>query len=382
MLYGGVNRRNGNYKLAAAIVISLLLLLGATVYSFQYLFLNQSNDRQSNSLLYAKVLNSSMPLIGVTSFEDEDMAEQTVSIKGELLKLLGIDVYNPLSIMSKEISLFKDINYSGDSKSGSEKTTEYNNVISINPFDLTPGQVSIANPPAPNSQGNTGNSNGNGGNTTPNTNVKVDNPDINKPLDNSKPEVLIYHTHTTESYDPDGNYNDDTAKNVCAVGDVLSNELESKYSISVAHDKTVHNLSFNQSYYRSRETVEKYLKKYGDFKLIIDLHRDAVYSKSSVTMNMNGENVSKMMFVLTKKNPHFDKNAAVVSELQKISDKLFPGFCRGLHYYNYGSKYFNQDESNNAILIEVGSNINTLDESKASGRYIARIIAEYLNKKK
>ena len=49
--------------------------------------------------------------------------------------------------------------------------------------------------------------------------------------------------------------------------------------------------------------MEKYLKEYKDFDLIIDMHRDAVYSKSSVTMNMNGENVAKLMFVLTKKTP-------------------------------------------------------------------------------
>ncbi|MDP4089030.1 MAG: stage II sporulation protein P, partial [Bacillota bacterium] len=264
-------------------------------------------------------------------------------------------------------------------------TSGTGSIAKVDPFAPTPGMVSTTNQGTPgnsNTPGNAaapGSTDSSGNSSTANS---IDNPNIKKPLDNTKPEVLIYHTHTTESYDPNGNYNDDPSKNVCAVGDVLTDELENKYGINVAHDKTIHNSSFNASYSRSRETVNKYLNKYGDFKLIIDLHRDAAYSKSTVTTKMNGENVADIRFVLCKKNPHFDKNLAVANSLADISNKYFPGFFKDIYYYNYGSKYFNQDLSNNAILIEVGANINTMDESKTSGKYIARIIAEYLNGKK
>ena len=68
--------------------------------------------------------------------------------------------------------------------------------------------------------------------------------------------------------------------NVVGVGDVLANELEENYGISVIHDKTNHCISYNDSYTRSGETVDKYLQEYGDFKMIIHLHRDSLDDKS------------------------------------------------------------------------------------------------------
>lgn len=81
-----------------------------------------------------------------------------------------------------------------------------------------------------------------------------------------------------------------------------------------------------------------------------------------------------------KKNPHFNKNNNMANNIMNTSNKLFPGFCKGIYYYNYGTRYFNQDKSNNAVLIEVGADINTTGEAKASAKYLARIIAECLNK--
>ncbi len=86
------------------------------------------------------------------------------------------------------------------------------------------------------------------------------------------------------------------------------------------------------------------------------------------------------MMVMAKKNPHFNKNNNMANNIMNTSNKLFPGFCKGIYYYNYGTRYFNQDKSNNAVLIEVGADINTTGESKASAKYLARIIAECLNK--
>ena len=95
--------------------------------------------------------------------------------------------------------------------------------------------------------------------------------------------MLIYHSHTTEAYlasDKDttkNTFNADETKNVVAVGDVIAEELENKYGISVIHDKTVNNVpDYNSSYKNSGVILDKYLKKYGDFDLIIDLHRDGV----------------------------------------------------------------------------------------------------------
>lgn len=354
-----------------ATVISLLVLIVITVYGFKALFLNNANNRRYNSLLYAQVINNSMPVIEVTTFEEEALAENNITIQGEVLKLLGIDINNPISILSRELPVVKSVS----NKDINMEAVIADNTYNISPFNLSEGQITANASKVANNIGDS--SRGNSGSIS-----TVNNPALKQNLEKTKPRVLIYHTHTTEAFSPNGNYNSDTSKNIVDIGQDLKAELEKKYAVNVIHDKTVHDADFNNSYSKSRVTVDSYLNQYKDFDLIIDMHRDAVYSKSSVTMTMNGENVSKIMFVLTKKNPSFNKNQAVVNELIKISDDLFPGFCRGTYYYNYGNKYFNQDKSSNAILVEVGANINTHQEAKNSAKYTARIIAEYLSKQK
>jgi len=307
----------------------------------------------SSNLFYVELVNYTFPMIKVTSFNEEDIAENSFSLSKEILDFTGLDIKSPLSLVGKEASYLGAVNY--DDKS----------TYDIQYFDLNDKQVAKA-----------------GDSTNANTdikNVNVVNPDLKKKLNTSKPEVLIYHTHTTESYLPGSATNFDDTQNVVAVGDELVNELQNNYGISAINDRTVHNATaYTQSYARSAVTFDNYLKKYGDFKLIIDLHRDSGSNKNAFTLNINGESVAKIMLVMSRKNPHFNNNMALANKMIQNSNKLFPGFCKGVCYYNYGTRYFNQDKSNNAVLIEVGADINTTAEAKASSKYLARIIAESL----
>lgn len=337
--------------------ILLVIILPCIVKANSY-----SSDIKRN-MIYVQILNYTMPVVKATSFNEDDMAESGMSISQGLLGIFGFNLNNPVSVLNKELSFLglEDLN--------SNNATN----VSFNHFKLDDKQVSKDDSKP-------------GSNTGENLNlenkvVNVYDPKLKKNIDNSKPEVFIYHTHTTESYKPGSPINFDTTQNVCAVGDALINELQSNYGISGINDKTVHDAeAYTQSYARSAVTVDRYLSKYKDFKLVIDMHRDSVEDKKAVTMKMNGENVAKFAIVMARKNPHFDKNMALANKIIKTSDKLFPGFCKGVIYYNFGTRYFNQDKSNNAILIEIGADINTTDEAKASAKYLARIIAECLNK--
>jgi stage II sporulation protein P len=214
----------------------------------------------------------------------------------------------------------------------------------------------------------------------PNRIVTVYEPKLKKKLNTSKPEVLIYHTHTSEAYEPaDGGFTRDNNLNVCAVGSLLQEELQNNYGIATIHDTAINDMNYLQSYSKSAITLDKDLKKYKNFKVIIDMHRDSGLNKKDITTKMNGENVAKMMFVMTASNPHSSKNMALANKLMDISNTLFPGFCKGIFTYEHGINYFNQNKSNAAVLIEVGSNINTIDEAKASSKYFARIIGQYIN---
>lgn len=217
------------------------------------------------------------------------------------------------------------------------------------------------------------------------------NPGLKGVLDKTKPRVLIYHSHTCEAYatsDKDTSKTDrsmDQTRNVVAVGDVITNELEKNYGISVIHDKNVNDKpNYTMAYENSGVTLAKYIKKYGKFDLIIDLHRDSLVNKNEILTKINGQDVAQFMFVVTRQNPKYAKQKKLVDSMIGISNKLFPGILRGtpIEYHDLGINFYNQGQSDNAILLEVGTYTNSIGEVENTGKYISRIIAEQLNGKK
>lgn len=343
------------------VLVFILILLVPNIVVADVIKSNVDSDGRNT--FYFDVLNFSMPLVKAVSYSPESTSESNITFTGLILKTYGIDIKNPFTILQKEASVFgvaspqksdttKDAIIDKDSSSKEKSSNQF----AINQNDIK-------------KESSTGT-----GSSEPFYDAKY-----KKTLNLSNPEVLIYHSHTTEAY-PKTDIN--PAKGVCSVGDVVVNELENNYGIAAINDKTVHDIySYYDSYKNSAVTLQNYLNKYKDFKLIIDMHRDGGPSKSSVTANIAGMSVAKFQIVLANKNPHFDKNLAVANKLLSISSSLFPGFSRETYYYEYGAKggFFNQGMSNNAILLEVGADCNTLNEAQNSGKLLARIIAQYIN---
>lgn len=206
---------------------------------------------------------------------------------------------------------------------------------------------------------------------------------LKKTLDENNPEVLIYSTHTTESYSdisPDGDTYD-KQYNVSGLGELLAESLEENYGIATKHNDTVHNDIYLGAYDESRETLENELANYPDYKLIIDLHRDSVGDKKDlVTTSVNGETVAKFMFVDDLSVETIYENQKIMNEMISISNVLYPGLCRGTYDYETGSRHFNLDVSSNVVIIELGATCNTYEEARGTIKYLADIIAIYLNK--
>lgn len=354
-----VNKRINNEKSSFVFVLGVTIMI-FSIYLFFSFFNNQQNFTSgTGNILYIQMLNYVVPVIKVTNF-DKSIVKDTPSLKTDLLNYAGINLSHPDEILKKEVSYLD-----GNDNSIKDGTA------AIGDFNLSNSDVIKDD----------GSNTNNGNSNTENQISQAYNPKLKKVLDNSKPEILIYHSHTTESYGPDGQDNLDPNKNVTAIGNALTSTLENNYGISVIHDTTVHNaLSYANSYGRSGQTVNNYLQRYGNFKMIIDLDRAADPNKADVTKQLNGLNVAKFTFVMAKNNPHFNENMSMVNLLLKDVTSYFPGLTigNGVNYDN-GANFFNQDKSNNAFLLEIGSSPNTIDESKATTQYVARIIAEYLN---
>ncbi|MCY6354844.1 stage II sporulation protein P [Clostridium sp. ZS2-4] len=354
--------------LVSVLIFLISILLAVALFGGVKKIMMKNTGREIN--FYSSIIDCTAPVLQSNLSQEEESGRQEF-FTSNILNMLGINSKKSLSIVGKEMSYLKaDENYQIALNSESDDGSNFS-VIKRDPenvldkFTLSEDQVFEEATQA-----------------ISNSNIKTSpayNPKLKKKL-SAKPEVLIYHTHTCESYKPNGINTMNKTQNVCAVGEELKKELQEKYGISVIHDTTVHDAAaYAQSYDRSEVTLNKYMKEYGNFKLIIDLHRDSVENKKAVTTRINDEDMARFMFVMAKKNPHFDKNMKIVNNMIKVSEKLYPGFSKGIFYYNYGRKFFNQAVSDNAVLIEVGSHINTVNEAKASSKYLARIIAECLN---
>ena len=207
----------------------------------------------------------------------------------------------------------------------------------------------------------------------------------------NKEDIIIFHTHTCESYTPteansykaSGNYRTTDLKySVAKVGDVLAEELE-KYKFKVTHNKTKHDYpAYTGSYTRSLETVQNILKDQSDTEIIFDIHRDAVGSKGTYgpTVEINGETVAQLMFVIGTndgggKHPNWKNNLKFAIAVQEKANEMYPGLFRSI---NLRSSTFNQKVSNAASIIEVGATGNTLEEAEASMKYLAKVLNEVL----
>lgn len=209
---------------------------------------------------------------------------------------------------------------------------------------------------------------------------------------NSEPQVLIMHTHTTESFEPfERDYYDssfsyrssDESMNVVAIGATMKNQIE-KYGISVIHDTTIHDYpSYEGSYERSAETVKKILAENPQIKVVLDIHRDAIESNGDLiapVINVDGKNSAQVMIISgcddgTMDMPDYLQNFRLASLFQQQFETDTPGITRPIlfDYRNY-----NQGLTTGSLLIEVGSHGNSIDEVCYAGELIGNSIGKAL----
>lgn len=196
-----------------------------------------------------------------------------------------------------------------------------------------------------------------------------------------EPKVIIYHTHSTESYMPysESNYHREAEEGtVRDVGNVLESELKKK-GINVVHDKTIHDRpSYNESYGRSLNTVQALMKKYPTAEYIIDLHRDAAASsaKEGKVMKIDGTRVAKFSLVVGRGNENYVELYSFAKKVSQTAEKLHKGFGGAIIEKEYR---YNGFVSNKAILLEIGNNKNTIEECRATARYFSEVMAEIIN---
>lgn len=217
-------------------------------------------------------------------------------------------------------------------------------------------------------------------------------PDIKIDIDSDLPQVLIYHTHTTESYEPytrdfyDKDFLCKTTNpemNMISVGEDMKNALEDA-GINTLHVTKIHDYpSYNNAYYNSRQTVSEILEKYPSIKVVLDVHRDGIErtdgTRIAPTFEKDGQKGAQVMIISCCDNggniPLYEENFKLASLFQSQLEKDHQGITRPI-LFDY--RFYNQDLSVGSLLIEIGSNGNSIQQAKLSGKLVGESVAKAL----
>ncbi len=210
------------------------------------------------------------------------------------------------------------------------------------------------------------------------------------PKADGRVEVLIMHTHATESYEGyDSEYYDtrnswrstDNNENMVAVGNVIEEELR-KAGIGVVHDTQQFDYpSYNGSYDRAAVAVKEYLAQYPDIQLILDVHRDGIQRDTTTIVKpateIDGEPAAQIM-ILCGSDPgvgDWGENLRTAAAVTNLLESRYPTLTRPI-YFSTGR--YNMNLSGGTILLEFGSQANTLEEALTSARLTGQALGEWL----
>ncbi len=185
--------------------------------------------------------------------------------------------------------------------------------------------------------------------------------------------VIIYHTHTTESFVPTSGqrFTEDLELTVARLGGELARLLEREYSLEVVHNTCIHDLQRSTSYETALGTLRTLLETYPDAALVIDLHRDGVDRKIT-TARIEGQNMGRVLFVVGSRHPNWQENYHKAFFLHEALEAMAPGLSRGVRERPL---VYNQHLHPGSLLIEVGGHENSLEEAMNTLPYLAKALA-------
>lgn len=378
-----INAKKSIMKIA--IIIGIIIVL--------FVVTKMINKFKTNEVLQINLseelvscLNSEIPAMASTNYisnnvikEDKEEYEETFAGK-----ILNIELAIVSQIEQPPIKQTKDENPVEKTKDNNESNIENKNE-ETQPVSIdVETQVVTQNPIKENS-----NVEINGVKIKNETSFEINNSIMDTGLDINKENITIFHTHTCESYTPTEQYDyqqtgnfrtTDLNYSVVRVGDELTNHLM-EYGFNVIHDKTYHDYpAYTGSYTRSKTTVENILKS-NPSDIIIDLHRDAIGSKSNYdpSVKIGEDTAAQLMFVIGTNggglyHPNWQSNLKFAIELQQKANEIYPGLFKTMIVRN--SRY-NQHLGKAACIIEVGATGNTLEQCMNSMKYLAKVFEEY-----
>lgn len=213
--------------------------------------------------------------------------------------------------------------------------------------------------------------------------------------DKDKPYVLIIHSHTTEAYQVlDRDFyamgyktrSSSPSTNVARVGAAVTRELE-QAGYKVVHDETIYDTSYSGAYPSSRAAIKRWMEKYPTIQIVLDLHRDAIQftngTKLAPTALIEGKKAAQIMIIsgcMEEDNgvegfTDWQENLTFAVHLQQKLETMYEGITRPILF---SPRKYNMDMTHCSLLVEMGSDGNTLEQAVYSGKMLGRAVASML----
>ena len=205
------------------------------------------------------------------------------------------------------------------------------------------------------------------------------------------PQILIYHTHSQETFADYGADNPEAT--VVGIGNYLTELLEAK-GYRVIHNTQVYDLvngelDRSKAYDYALKGVTAVLQENPSVEVVLDIHRDGVREDLHMVSEVNGKPTAPIMFfngmsqtpegpIEYLANPYKKQNLAFSLQMQLDAAAYFPGFTRKI--YLKGFRY-NLHLRPRSALIEVGAQTNTYEEARNAMEPLAEILDMVLGAK-
>ncbi len=207
--------------------------------------------------------------------------------------------------------------------------------------------------------------------------------------DNSNVQILVYHTHSQETYiDSTGG---DSNTSIVGVGEHLCEILRTQYGFNVLHHTGEYDVeSRDYAYSNAMAGLEKVLAEHPTIEVMIDLHRDQTNPDTKLVTTVQDRPTAKFMFfnglcytnalgTLTNlPNPYVQDNLSFAFQMQLTAEEYYPGLTRRIYLKGYR---YNLHFRPKSLLIELGSQTNTVEEAMNACDPLAHIIAMVLSGK-
>lgn len=205
--------------------------------------------------------------------------------------------------------------------------------------------------------------------------------------DASNVQILVYHTHSQEAYIDSAE--GDPSTSIVGVGEHLCEILRTQYGFNVLHHTGEYDIEGRDyAYSNAMKGLDQVLAENPTIEVMIDLHRDATSADTRLVTTVQDKAMARFMFfnglcytkglgeLTSLPNPYVQDNLSFAFQMQLTAEQYYPGLTRRIYLKGYR---YNLHYRPKSLLIELGSQTNTVEEAMNACEPLAHVIAMVLN---